>query len=281
MNYTNANSFKAKIKKIAKEKNIPAQQVQQIYLIEQILRRIANSDYKDNFIVKGGYLVSNVIGIDKRTTMDLDVTLKDTKLRKENLLNIFENVLHHDTEGGFQFQVISLASIRKDDDYGGFEVKINANFDMLREVVFIDITTGDKITPHEIHFSIKSVFDDDEINILSYNLETVLAEKLEAVISRGEGSTRPRDRFDLYTIWQFRQEEINLAVLKEAINNTVIKRKTQNAYSNWISQVELIRSSDYQRQLWEKYQQSFKYAREISFEASVDIIKVMMSSLQA
>lgn len=108
MNYTNANSFKAKIKKIAKEKNIPAQQVQQIYLIEQVLRRIANSDYKDNFIVKGGYLISNVIGIDKRTTMDLDVTLKDTKLRKENLLNIFENVLHHDTEEDFSFKSYHL-----------------------------------------------------------------------------------------------------------------------------------------------------------------------------
>jgi predicted nucleotidyltransferase component of viral defense system len=204
MKYSNANSFKAKIKNIARERGIPAQQVQQNYLIEQVLRLISKSEYKDSFIVKGGYLISNIIGIDKRTTMDLDVTLKGAELSEENLLSIFTGVLINSREG-FRFEVDSMAPIRKDDEYGGFEIKINATFDTLKEVVFIDVTTGDKITPREINYSVKSIFSGDEISVPSYNLETVIAEKLEAVISRGEGSTRPRDRYDLFTIWKMRK----------------------------------------------------------------------------
>lgn len=146
MKYANANSFKAKIKNIAKEKGIPAQQVQQNYLIEQVLQLISRSKYKDSFIVKGGYLISHIIGLDKRTTMDLDVTLKGENLSPENLGVIFTEVLKQKGEEGFQFEFDSLSPIRKQDEYGGFEVKINASFDTLCEVVFIDVTTGDKVT---------------------------------------------------------------------------------------------------------------------------------------
>jgi predicted nucleotidyltransferase component of viral defense system len=277
--YTNANSFKAKIRNIAKDKGIPAQQVQQNYLIEQVLRLIARSNYKYSFIVKGGYLISNIIGIDKRTTMDLDVTLKGAELSEQNLLSIFNEILSLSGEEGFQFEVDSLQPIRKDDVYGGFELKIKARFDTLREVVFIDVTTGDKITPREIQFSVKSIFVGDEIKILSYNLETVLAEKLEAIISRGEGSTRPRDRYDMFTIWKLRKDEMNVSVLKEALLNTVKKRNTLTSLQNWEEQVESIKSSDYQRDLWTKYQLRFKYASEITFEESVDVVEVVMNEL--
>lgn len=279
MKYANANSFKAKIKNIAKEKEIPAQQVQQNYLIEQVLRLISKSKYKDRFIVKGGYLISHIIGLDKRTTMDLDMTLKGEKLSPENLGTIFTEVLNQEGEEGFQFEFDSLSPIRKKDQYGGFEVKINASFDTLREVVFIDVTTGDKITPREIRYSVKSLFSDDEIKILSYNLETVLGEKLEAVISRGGASSRPRDRYDLFTLWKLRKDEVNLEVLKEALKNTVVKREAMEELQKWQGQVAEIRSSDYQKQLWMKYQRSFKYAQEITFEESVDIVETIMNEL--
>jgi predicted nucleotidyltransferase component of viral defense system len=278
MKFTNASSFKAKIKNIANEKGITSQQVQQNYLIEQVLHKIAASSYKSSFIVKGGYLISNIIGVDKRTTMDLDVTLKKEELTAKNLLKIFDEVLIiNDNEHGFIFDIDSLQPIRKGDEYGGFEIKLNATFDTLKEVLFIDVTTGDIITPREIIYSLSSVFSNDKIKLLSYNLETIFSEKLEAVLSRGEGSTRPRDRYDLFTLWKLKKEEINLILLKKALFNTSNKRQTINEINNWKEQVKLIKNSDYQRQLWLKYQSSFKYAQGITFEESVDAVSKLMT----
>lgn len=276
--FSNANSFKAKIKNISKDKGIPAQQVQQHYLIEQVLKLISTSSYRDSFIVKGGYLIGQMIGLDKRTTMDLDVTLKGTEMSKENLIHIFEEILCSKTDG-FSFSVDKLEPIRQDDEYGGFSLKLNATFDTLKEIVFIDITTGDKITPREITYSMTSIFTNESIKIWTYNLETVLAEKLETIISRGLASTRPRDRYDLFTLYKLRKEEINLEVLKNALENTAEKRKSKDTIYNWEEQVRGIEISDYQKELWIRYQRQFKYAKDISFDNSVQVIREIMQQI--
>ena len=276
--FSNANSFKAKIKNISKDKEIPAQQVQQHYLIEQVLKMISTSSYRDSFIVKGGYLIGQMIGLDKRTTMDLDVTLKGTEMSRENLIHIFEEILCSKTDG-FSFSVDKLEPIRQDDEYGGFSLKLNATFDTLKEVVFIDITTGDKITPREITYSMTSIFTNESIKIWTYNLETVLAEKLETIISRGLASTRPRDRYDLFTLYKLRKEEINLEVLKNALENTAEKRKSKETIYNWEEQVREIEISDYQKELWIRYQRQFKYAKDISFDNSVQVIREIMQQI--
>ena len=276
--FSNANSFKAKIKNISKDKGIPAQQVQQQYLIEQVLKLISTSSYRDSFIVKGGYLIGQMIGLDKRTTMDLDVTLKGTEMSRENLIDIFEEILCSKTDG-FSFSVDKLEPIRQDDEYGGFSLKLNATFDTLKEVVFIDITTGDKITPREITYSMTSIFTNESIKIWTYNLETVLAEKLETIISRGLASTRPRDRYDLFTLYKLRKEEINLEVLKNALENTAEKRKSKDTIDNWEEQVRGIEISDYQKELWIRYQRQFKYAKDISFDNSVQVIREIMQQI--
>ena len=276
--FSNANSFKAKIKNISKDKGIPAQQVQQHYLIEQVLKMISTSSYRDSFIVKGGYLIGQMIGLDKRTTMDLDVTLKGTEMSRENLIHIFEEILCSKTDG-FSFSVDKLEPIRQDDEYGGFSLKLNATFDTLKEVVFIDITTGDKITPREITYSMTSIFTNESIKIWTYNLETVLAEKLETIISRGLASTRPRDRYDLFTLYKLRKEEINLEVLKNALENTAEKRESKDTIYNWEEQVRGIEISDYQKELWIRYQRQFKYAKDISFDNSVQVIKEIMQQI--
>ena len=276
--FSNANSFKAKIKNISKDKGIPAQQVQQHYLIEQVLKLISTSSYRDSFIVKGGYLIGQMIGLDKRTTMDLDVTLKGTEMSRENLIHIFEEILCSKTDG-FSFSVDKLEPIRQDDEYGGFSLKLNATFDTLKEVVFIDITTGDKITPREITYSMSSIFTNESIKIWTYNLETVLAEKLETIISRGLASTRPRDRYDLFTLYKLRKEEINLEVLKNALKNTAEKRKSKDTIYNWEEQVRGIEISDYQKELWIRYQRQFKYAKDISFDNSVQVIREIMQQI--
>ena len=276
--FSNANSFKAKIKNISKDKGIPAQQVQQHYLIEQVLKLISTSSYRDSFIVKGGYLIGQMIGLDKRTTMDLDVTLKGTEMSRENLIHIFEEILCSKTDG-FSFSVDKLEPIRQDDEYGGFSLKLNATFDTLKEVVFIDITTGDKITPREITYSMTSIFTNESIKIWTYNLETVLAEKLETIISRGLASTRPRDRYDLFTLYKLRKEEINLELLKNALENTAEKRKSKDTIDNWEEQVRGIEISDYQKELWIRYQRKFKYAKDISFDNSVQVIREIMQQI--
>lgn len=276
--FSNANSFKAKIKNISKDKGIPAQQVQQHYLIERVLKMISTSPYRDSFIVKGGYLIGQMIGLDKRTTMDLDVTLKGTEMSRENLIHIFEEILCSKTDG-FSFSVDKLEPIRQDDEYGGFSLKLNATFDTLKEVVFIDITTGDKITPREITYSMTSIFTNESIKIWTYNLETVLAEKLETIISRGLASTRPRDRYDLFTLYKLRKEEINLEVLKNALENTAEKRESKDTIYNWEEQVRGIEISDYQKELWIRYQRQFKYAKDISFDNSVQVIREIMQQI--
>ena len=276
--FSNANSFKAKIKNMAKDRGIPAQQLQQNFLIEQVLKLIAKSSYKDSFIVKGGYLIGQLIGLDKRTTMDLDVTLKGTTLSQENLISIFEEILS-DSDDVFSFEVDKLEPIRQDDEYGGFSLKLNATFDTLREVVFIDITTGDKITPREITYSMPSLFKNETIEVWTYNLETVLAEKLETIISRGVASTRPRDRYDLFTLYHIRNDEINFDVLREALANTVEKRGSKEAIDIWESQLNSIETDEYQKQLWTRYQRQFKYAQDISFEKSVQIVRELMRTI--
>ena len=276
--FSNAMSFKAKIKNLAKEKGIPPQQVQQHYLIEEVLNLISKSSYRNSFIVKGGYLIGQMIGLDKRTTMDLDVTLKGTSLNRDNLINIFEEIVSN-TTSVFSFTVDKLEPIRQDDIYGGFSIKLNATFDTLNEVIFIDVTTGDKITPGEISYSMPSLFTNHTIDVWTYNLETVLAEKLETIISRGVASTRPRDRYDLFTLFKLRKNQIDFTILKRAVENTSEKRNSKELIQNWKNQVRGIETSDYQKNLWIRYQRQFKYAKDISFEESVQIINEIMKQI--
>ena len=276
--FSNAMSFKAKIKNLAKEKGIPPQQVQQHYLIEEVLNLISKSSYRNSFIVKGGYLIGQMIGLDKRTTMDLDVTLKGTSLNRDNLINIFEEIVSN-TTSVFSFTLDKLEPIRQDDIYGSFSIKLNATFDTLNEVIFIDVTTGDKITPREISYSMPSLFTNHTIDVWTYNLETVLAEKLETIISRGVASTRPRDRYDLFTLFKLRKNQIDFTILKRAVENTSEKRNSKELIQNWRNQVRGIETSDYQKNLWIRYQRQFKYAKDISFEESVQIINEIMKQI--
>ena len=267
MRFTNANSFKSKIKDIAKSKGIPAQQVQQQYLLEEILKAIARSDYKDAFILKGGYLIGQIIGLDKRTTMDLDVTLKGIRLDINTLVEIFRKIVNL-ADSPFLFNVESAESIRGEDKYGGVRLKISALYEHLREYVFIDITTDDAITPGKINYQIQSVFDGARIDIWSYNLESILAEKVETILSRGEASTRPRDRYDVYVLVQLNSEIIDYDVLSQAIYITAKKRGTIERIIKWKRILDDLAESNYQEFLWLSYQKRFLYASEITYDST-------------
>ena len=276
MKFTNANSFKSKIKEIAKQKGILAQQVQQQYLLEQILKAIADSKYKDSFILKGGYLIGQIIGLDKRTTMDLDVTLKGLSLDTDNLMVVFNEIVSI-SKSVFLFRVESVESIRENDKYGGVRLKIAAIYEHLKEYVFIDITTDDAITPRQIKYQILSVFDGETIDVWSYNLETILAEKIETILSRGELSTRPRDRYDVFVLTQLNSELINYDLLSQAIYRTAEKRGTLERIEDWKKTLDKLAKSNYQENLWFNYQKRFLYAKEISFASTNDCLYELLN----
>ena len=206
--------------------------------------------------------------------------MKGQPLSEENIQTIFTEIVSQPSEG-FQFEIDRLEPIRQDDEYGGFSLKLKTTFDTLREVVIIDITTGDQITPREISYQMQSVFSENKLEVWTYNLETVLAEKLETIIRRGAASTRPRDRYDLYTLYHLRKDEIDVPILNAALHNTTKKRESLDILINWKNQLDAIRSSDYQNQLWSRYQKSFRYASEISFEESVEVVAIILKNLEA
>lgn len=276
MKFANANSFKSKMKDIAKKKGVPAQQVQQQYLLEEILKAIALSNYKDSFILKGGYLIGQIIGLDKRTTMDLDVTLKGITLNTDTLISVFNKIVVL-SESVFLFHVESAEPIRGEDKYGGVRLKISASYEHLQEYVFIDITTDDAITPRQIKYQVLSVFDGKEIDIWSYNLETILAEKIETILSRGELSTRPRDRYDVFVLTQLNGTMINYVTLSQAIYRTAEKRGTIERIVDWKRTLNKLAQSNYQENLWSNYQKRFLYAKGISYASTNDCLYELLN----
>ena len=193
----NPMQLKAYIKKKAAEKHISAQLVMQNYMLERLLERISLSPYKHNFIIKGGFLVSAIVGLDTRATMDLDTTIKGFTLTHEAILSIFKDVCAVQIDDDVQFEVLGVADIRETDDYPGIRVSLKANYPPISVPLTVDVTTGDMITPREIEYTFSMLFDDRTISVLAYNLETVLAEKLETVLSRNIANTRPRDYYDI------------------------------------------------------------------------------------
>lgn len=241
-------SFKAKINQIAKEKGIPAQQVQQNYLIEIFLEKLARSKYRDNFIIKGGYLIGGMIGLDLRATMDLDTTIVGIELSSENLYSIAEEIVKVQTEESFHLSVLGVENIREKDQYPGLKIKLIANFERIHEVVTIDVTTGDAITPKEIDFKFEKMFSNEEIQVWSYPIENVLAEKLETILSRGIATTRPRDFYDVFILSSVRSNKIDYVILGKALENTKEKRRSTFDLKDHDSILSEIQLSDFQRE---------------------------------
>lgn len=268
--------LKAFIKKKAKEKNVSAQLVLQNYMLERLLERISLSPYKNNFILKGGFLISSIVGIDERTTMDLDTTIKGFTLTHESILNIFNEICSIDIEDDVEFEVANVADIRKTGDYPGIRVFMKANYPPISVPLTVDVTTGDIITPKEIEYSLDLLFDERSISILAYNLETILAEKIETVLSRNIASTRPRDYYDLYTLYVFHGNTCDRKVLRTALENTTNKRGSKHILNDYLEIIQEIRNSDELNAIWKKYSKEYECAKDISFEETCNILEKIM-----
>ena len=205
----NTMSFKAIINNIAKENKVSAQSFLQTYMLERLLERISLSQYKNNFILKGGMLISAMLGIDSRTTMDMDTTIKGFTLTEENINKIMQEICELKIEDNVSFKINNTELIREDDDYGGYRITFEANYNYEISVILnIDGTTGDKITYKEIEYEFSLMLEDRKIRVLSYNLETVIAEKFESIIKRGPLTTRIRDYYDIYMLTNTQSKNI-------------------------------------------------------------------------
>lgn len=252
----NSMSLKAKINNIAKNENISPQAIMQTYMLERLLERISLSKYKNNFILKGGMLISSIIGIDSRTTMDMDTTIKGFILDKENLTQILNDIFKINLDDNIQFELINIENIREDDDYGGLRVHISSIFDNMPTDLKIDVTTGDKITYKEINYKYNLLLETRAIDIWSYNIETIIAEKYESIIKRSILNTRIRDFYDIYMLIHLDKNNISNKILKEAIKETSQHRNSFEIIDNKKVVEEVIDSIGIDKDLikqWEIY----------------------------
>ena len=271
----NAMSLKAKINNIAKKEKVLPQAVMQTYMLKRLLERISISEYKDNFILKGGMLISSIIGIDNRSTMDMDTTIKGFKLDTENLENILQEIIKIDANDNIKFKIISIENIREDDDYGGLRVHLQASFDEMPIDLKIDVTTGDKITYKEINYKYNLLLEKRSIEIWTYNVETIIAEKYESIIKRSILNTRIRDFYDLYMLTHLDKKNINSKMLIAAIKETSKHRETFDIINdkNIVEDViNSIQNDNSLKEQWNKYQRSYEYAKDIKYEQLIHSI---------
>ena len=269
----NTMSFKAIINNMAKENNVAAQSVLQTYMLERLLERISISKYKDNFILKGGMLISAMLGIDSRTTMDMDTTIKGFPLTKDNITNIMDEICNIEIDDNVTLKINKVELIREDDDYGGYRITFEAKYNNEMPVIMkIDITTGDKITYKEIEYSFTLMLEDRKIQIWSYNVETIIAEKFEAIVKRGVLSTRIRDYYDVYMLINTQNKIIDKKTLKDAITLTAQHRGTNEIIKDWKKIVEKIANDSKMRQQWKRYQKDNFYAEGIEYNDLINAI---------
>ena len=265
----NAKSLIDKSKNKAVQNNITVNEVLQNYMFERILERLSISEYKNNFILKGGVLLSSIMGIDTRTTMDMDTCLKGINLTEEQLYKVLKNILDTDVKDGVTFEIKNSKPIREDDEYGGLKYNILAKFDNIIVNLSIDIATGDVITPGEIEYNYKMMFEDKALKIMTYNIESIIAEKFQTIISRNVLNSRMKDFYDLYYLIKYKT--FSKDDLRLAIEKTFDKRNTDIKLIN--SNISVIQESDLLQDLWKTYSQKYKYTKDIKFEDIIETIK--------
>ena len=257
--------LKAKIRNLAKDKNITAQVILQNYMFEGFLERLSCSKYKNNFILKGGMVIAAIVGLDNRSTMDLDATLRKIHLNEENIRTAISNICAIEIGDGTNFTLDSIGYIRADDIYGGYRVGLTAQFDTIKTPLTMDISTGDIITPQAIKFSFHGIFDQKKkIELWAYNLETIMAEKLETILSRNIFNTRSRDFYDIYILSN--TQSFNIGLLREAISATATHRGTEKIITNKQELFNMISKNKDLQDRWLKYQHRFNYASNVTWE---------------
>lgn len=268
--------IKGRIKSVAKQNNADARTLMRIYMMERFLERLAQSEYRDNFIIKGGILVTAMIGVAHRSTMDIDTSMKNLNLSAEDALRVVNQVKDIDLDDGVSFDVKDVSNIMDEMEYPGIRVTMNANVGRLITPLKIDISTGDVITPRAIEFNYDLLLEDRSISLWSYNLETILAEKLQTVLARGILNTRMRDFYDIRMLLDTYEDKVNKAVLKDAFAATCKKRGTDHLQEQAEEIIKIIEADEQLQVLWRAYQKKYSYAADIDYASVIRGVRKLM-----
>ena len=272
-----ATQLKAKVRNLSGGDSQKAQTLIRNFMMERFLERIALSQYRNSFILKGGMLVASIVGLDTRATMDIDTTVKSLTLSKDNVIKIVEDIIAVEIPDDVQFRIAKVTDIMEEHDYPGIRVMLEATLDKMRQAVKIDISTGDIITPGAVEYSYRLMFEDRSISMWTYNLETLLAEKLETIMARGTANTRMRDFYDIYTI--SRQEVFNKEVLKRAFLATSTKRNTTRHITDLKNIIAAVASDDTMASQWENFRKESFFVGELSWNDVIESVKVLALSV--
>jgi len=263
--------IKGAIRNISKKTGVNPNSLLQMCLFEGILEKISKSKYRENFILKGGLLISSLIGVDVRSTMDMDTTLRGIPLNEVSITNILNEILAIEIDADIEYKLIKLSPIRQEDVYEDFCASISCIFGKINATLNIDITTGDVITPREMNYSYSKILEEGTIPIMTYTIETILAEKFETISSRNITTTRARDFYDLYMVYSIYKDKIDKDLLRKAIERTSKYRGSFETALQYKEIVELFRESETPKELWKKYTQNNPYAKDVDFLDTISI----------
>ena len=271
--------LKEKSKELERKYKLNHYELLQRFMFERILERISVSKYQENFILKGGLLLSALFGIDNRTTRDMDTTIKGLNISKEQMINVLNEILNINLKDGVKFELIDITDIREDDEYGGNKYHLIGKLENLKINLDIDISTGDTVIPKELEYSYPSLFEDKKILIYTYNAETIIAEKIETILRRGQYNSRMKDYYDIHMFLSKFKDTIDTNILKLSIKNTFDKRESFDYLKDYEHILEGIFSYDRIVNLWNGYAKKNKYANDIKFEEIIRELKEFISSL--
>lgn len=272
--------IKGAIRNISKKTGVNANSLLQMCLFEGILEKISKSKYKNHIILKGGLLISSLIGVEMRSTLDMDTTIRGLPMNEENISKILHEILEITIDADIVYRLIKLERIRKEDLYEDFCATISCRYGKIIANLNIDITTGDIITPKEIQYSYEKILEEGSISILTYTIETIIAEKFETISSRNITTTRARDFYDLYMLYKIYKSKIDRNVLKEAITLTSQHRNSFSLVLQYKEIVKLFYQSNSLKNLWDKYIQNNPYVKEISFDDTISVYEEIGSILE-
>lgn len=255
--------IKLKAKELEDKYNLNYYESLQRFMFERILERISISEYQDNFILKGGLLLAAMFGVENRTTKDMDTTITGIDISKDKMVNVLNEMLSIDLKDGVKFDIVSVTDIREEDEYGGNKYHITGRVNSTKVNLEIDISTGDKVTPKELKFKYPLLFEDRSILINSYNIETILAEKIETVLRRGKYNSRMKDYYDIYFFLTKLRNEIDINILKDAIDNTFTKRDSFEYLNDYSEIIKSIIDSDRIKTNWKSYSKKNSYANNL------------------
>ncbi len=275
----NIESVKGKIRYFAKENNLSTQEVLQMYFFERFLERLSKSEYKKNFVIKGGLLISSLIGVENRTTMDMDTTVKGIPLEEKLIKAIVEEIINIDIDDGITFEITGIEHISEDDDYDNFRISLIANIGKTKNLMKMDITTGDPITPREVEYRYPCIFTNEDIEVLAYPLETILAEKYESIIKRNISTTRMRDFYDIYSLYTLKEKAIDFETLRTAVIRTATKRNSLEILKDSEEILNDIRDDRYLSNLWDVYINENKYIGDLAFDKTVDVLALFSEKI--